>query len=323
MNIGLLQRLRDAGGVPVPLADLDDDPAALARDLEALEAFGFALKRGPDACVAYRGPAERLCPDQIEWELGTSRIGRRIAVWSRLGSTNDLAALAAVSRANDGLVVMAEEQTAGRGRRGRSWSSAPRSGLLMSVLIFPPESLADVGWLTALGAVAVAELVEQVTGHSARIKWPNDVRVDGRKLAGILVERGRGTVIGLGLNVNTVTDDLPDELRRSATSLQALTGTRHDRSELTRGLLRGLDRHYGLALEAGAVALNTAWQSRLEPLGRFVRLETRAESVSGRLVAADLTAGLTIEDDDGGLRQVAHAEVTSFDAEEPATGAGV
>ena len=159
--------------------------------------FGFGIEQHPYRGAAYRGPAERLCPDQIEHGLATRWIGRRIAVWNRVTSTNDLAARAGTSASNDGLVVLAEEQTAGRGRRGRSWTAPPRSSILMSVVLFPPPHLAPAvpeaafgcAWLTALGAVATAEVVAAWTGRDATIKWPNDVRVDGRKIAGILVER--------------------------------------------------------------------------------------------------------------------------------------
>ena len=98
---------------------------AVWRNLEALERFGYRIERHPYLGAAYMGPAARLCPDQIEHGLATRRIGRRIAVWNRAGSTNDLAARAGLNRANDGLVVLAEEQTAGRGRRGRRWTAPP------------------------------------------------------------------------------------------------------------------------------------------------------------------------------------------------------
>ena len=185
------------GGEYVPLDGLGPDTDRVRADLEALAAFGFGIERHPYRGAAYAGPADRLCPDQIEHELATRRIGRRIAVWSRVASTNDLAAQAGRSASNEGLVVMAEEQTAGRGRRGRSWTAPPRSSILMSVLLFPPPDLAPAvpesafgcAWLTAMGAVATAEVVSAWTGREAAIKWPNDVRVDGRKIAGILVER--------------------------------------------------------------------------------------------------------------------------------------
>ena len=179
----------------MPLGELGADLDAAAIGAGALASFGFGVEQHPYRGVAYRGPAERLCPDQIEHGLATVRIGRRIAVWNRVTSTNDLAARAGVSSSNDGLVILAEEQTAGRGRRGRSWMAPAGSSILMSVLLFPPSNLAvpeaafGCAWLTALAAVATAEVVTAWTGRHARIKWPNDVRIDGRKIAGILVER--------------------------------------------------------------------------------------------------------------------------------------
>ena len=193
LNIPLLDRLRAAAGEYLPLDGLGPDPERVRADLEALAVFGFGIERHPYRGAAYTGPADRLCPDQIEHGLATCRVGRRIAVWSRVDSTNDLAAQAGGSASNDGLVVLAEEQTAGRGRRGRPWTAPPRSSILMSVVLFPPPGLAPAAaaaafgcaWLTALGAVATAEVVSAWTGRDATIKWPNDVRVDGRKIAGM------------------------------------------------------------------------------------------------------------------------------------------
>ncbi len=313
MNVELLYRLREQPGHFRPLAALGDDPEAVGRDLDVLEAFGFCLERRPYHGVAYLGPSERLCPDQIEWNLNTRLIGRRIAVWNRVASTNDLAAQAGRSRANDGLVILAEEQTAGRGRRGRAWSAPPRSSILFSALTYPPSRFDDVGWLTALGAVAIAEAVERATHHPTQIKWPNDVRVDGRKLAGVLVERRTGAVIGIGVNVNVAEADFPPELQEAATSLARLSGHRHDRSDLARTLIQTLDRLYVEAVESGPSALARQWQSRLEPLGRAVHIATHSGPIHGRLVAADLIDGLTIETGDGATLRLRNADVLDFD----------
>ncbi len=298
MNIPLLRQLRQAGGSFLPLEALGSDGAG--RDLDELSAFGFAIERHPYRGVAYRGPAARLCPDQIEFELGTSRVGRRVAVWNRVSSTNDLAARAAVSTANEGLVVLAEEQSAGRGRRGRAWTAPPRSSILMSVLLFPDGPLAEPAWLTALGAVAVAEVVSEWAGSDAAIKWPNDVRVGGRKLAGILVERGAGAaVVGIGVNANLAPADLPDELRGTATSLRILTGAPVDRSELARALIRRLDALYETSRGDGAAALNDVWRARSEHIGRRVAVSTPAGTVLGRLDDMDLWDGLRLTAPDG------------------------
>lgn len=295
MNIPLLLRLRDAGGQFLPFDQLGNQPEQVRHDLDVLEAFGFQFERHPFGSVAYRGPASRLCPDQIEHELNTRTIGRRIAVWSRTGSTNDLAAQAAGSRANEGLVVFAEEQTAGRGRRGRTWSAPAHSSLLMSVLLFPQGELAEPAWLTALGAVAVADVVSAWSGRTAAIKWPNDVRVDRRKIAGILVERGPDSaVVGIGLNANLSSEALPDDVRQQATSLQILTDAPIDRSELARDLLRRLDALYEASLQEGASALGSLWSMRSEHLGQAVIVETTGECFRGRLDSIDLWDGLRL-----------------------------
>ena len=299
MNAHLLRTLRDHTDEYAAVPTLGESPEQTGRDLDELEAFGFLIERHPLRGVALRGPAARLCPDQIEHDLGTRCVGRRVAVWNTVASTNDLAALAAGSSANDGLVVLAEEQTAGRGRRGRSWSAPAGSSLLMSVLLFPASEPSDPAWLTALAAVAVAEVVSQWSPRPARIKWPNDVRVDGRKIAGVLVERAVGAVIGVGVNLNLALEDLPPELRETATSLQVLIGGRVDRSEFARELIRGLDARYDEWRTRGPSALNARWRSLSEHLGRPVQVETASGPVVGRLDDLDLTAGLTLSRLDG------------------------
>jgi len=320
LNMELLDRLRVAGGQFVPLLELGEDRARVWDELEALQRFGFQVERHPYLGAAYRGPTCRLCPDQIEHGLKTRGIGRRIAVWNRVGSTNDLAARAGSTPANDGLVVLAEEQTAGRGQRGRIWTAPARSSILMSVLLFPPSRLPfsafeDTGgsaWLTALAAVATAELVSDFTGCDARIKWPNDVRVEGRKIAGILVERAlapgpfgysdgdgaprpRGVVIGIGLNVNLDIDTVSAELGTRITSLAALRGgSELDRSELARSLIERLDQWYWDVLTSGPAALSGPWSARSEHLGSMVKVVTPGDQLCGRIIDLDLLRGLTL-----------------------------
>ncbi|MGC8638416.1 MAG: biotin--[acetyl-CoA-carboxylase] ligase [Isosphaeraceae bacterium] len=326
LNVPMLQRLKRACGQFIALAELGDDRARVWRDLEALEQFGFRIERHPYLGVTYQGPASRLCPDQIEHGLVTRRIGRRIAVWNRVGSTNDLALKAAANPANDGLVVLAEEQLSGRGQRGRQWTAPPRSSILMSVLLFPPPRLvlpgSDAGggcaWPTALAAVAVAELASSWTGAVSRIKWPNDVRVAGRKIAGILVERAlpppvaafpggdgrvrpRGVVIGIGLNVAVDLDVFPAELRGRVTSLAQINGRGDiDRSELARALIELLDNLYNRTIEEGFPFLSLLWQKRSEHLGKMVRVETANGPVTGQLVGLDLNRGLALRSETAG-----------------------
>ncbi|MFO0951301.1 MAG: biotin--[acetyl-CoA-carboxylase] ligase [Isosphaeraceae bacterium] len=305
MNGRLLRTLRAARDRHIPLASLGDDLAGLQRDLDELTAFGFAIERHPVLGVCYRGPSARLCPDQIEEDLDTLRVGRRLAVWNRVTSTNDLAARAAASQANDGLVILAEEQTFGRGRRGSAWSAPAQSSLLMSVVFGQGLDPADdLVRLTALGAVAVAELVAAWTRVDARIKWPNDVRVEGRKIAGILVERPAGSVVGIGVNINIARDEFPSELRDSATSVQILAGAPVDRSEFCRELIQRVDR-----LCQDPAELEAAWNSRSEHVGRSVRVETHAGILTGVLRRLDFRDGLILEAPTGEERRLGPAQV--------------
>ena len=303
--MALLFQLREAGGAFVALDALGSSREGVHRDLDELTAFGFAIERHPYLGAAYRAPAEGLCPDQIEYQLGTRRIGRRIAVWNRVASTNDLAARASASTVNEGLVILAEEQSAGRGSRGRTWTAPSRSSILMSILLFPDGPLAEPAWLTALAAVAVAEVVSSWTGRAAAIKWPNDVRVDGRKVAGILVERSAGAVIGIGLNATLAAADFPDELQDKATSLRILGGGPVDRSDLARALIRRIDDLYDTSERQGASVLNQSWRDRSEHLGLRVDVSTLAGTIRGRLDDLDLTDGLRLTLDDGQSRRLA------------------
>jgi BirA family biotin operon repressor/biotin-[acetyl-CoA-carboxylase] ligase len=318
VNIALLNRIRAAGGQHVAMESLGIDPRQAAADLAELERFGFTFEHHPYLGVSYRAPSPALCPDQIEWELAPRRIGRRVVVWSRVTSTNDLAAHAAGSTGNEGLVVLAEEQTAGRGRLGRSWQAPRGSSLLVSVLLFPPPGLDRPWWLTALAAVAVAELAENRIGRRATIKWPNDVRVGGKKLAGVLVERRRGSVLGIGLNVNLDAADFDPELRDTATSLSREAGTRFDRSDLARELIARLDQLYDFAVSAGTESLDAAWSDRLEQRGLPVVIDTSAGKITGRLTEASLARGLTLQPESRASLLVPIADIRGLAVPEPA-----
>lgn len=191
------------------------------------------------------------------------------------GSTNADVAEAARAGAREGLVVVAEAQSAGRGRLGRDWVAAPRSALLLSVLLRPAQRLRSAGLLPLLAGVAVAEAVRSVGGLPARLKWPNDVLIGGRKVAGILVERHGGGadpayVVGIGLNVSARAGELPHD---AATSI-AIEGGRADREPLLKEVLRALARRYrafATSDDAPGVVL-PAYRAWCETIGRPVQV---------------------------------------------------
>ena len=188
----------------------------------------------------------RLIAAELRAELADCRIGGEIVVVEETRSTNDLAWAAADRGAAEGFVVFAERQTAGRGQYGRRWESAPYQGIAMSVLLRPAMTLRESPRLTSLLAELIAAAITEETGYTAVIKAPNDVYVQGRKIAGVLVEGrtagdgGYVAVAGIGINVNQTIDDFPPELRATAGSLAMITGKKISRATLAVALLRKL-----------------------------------------------------------------------------------
>jgi BirA family biotin operon repressor/biotin-[acetyl-CoA-carboxylase] ligase len=232
-----------------------------------------------------------------EWWLDTLHLGRRVLVYDRVDSTSTRAALLAEDSANAGVAVLADAQTAGRGQHGRTWLCQPGAGVLLSVLLFPPPALRRPALLTGWAAVSVCELVREVAGLEAAIKWPNDLLVRGRKVCGILIEQARGVVVGIGLNVNQsgesfIADGLPE-----AGSLAALAGRSFDPAEVARRLIRRLDAEYSLLCAGDRGSLEARWRERLGLLGRPVVAECPGAAHQGRLTGLTFDA---VELDQGG-----------------------
>lgn len=235
-----------------------------------------------DGPPAY-GDLERppLRADELARALGPE--GWRVELLASTGSTNAVVAQRARAGEGAGLVVVAEEQTAGRGRLDRSWVSPPRAGLTFSVLLRPAAGVD--GWVPLLAGLAVARAVSEQAGVEALLKWPNDVLVGGRKLAGLLGEAAGGAVVlGVGLNVTTRRDELP---HAQATSL-LLEGARStDRGTLLRAVLRAL------AFDEGSRA---AYRGRCSTLGRRVRVELPGgASVEGVAGSVDEQGRLVVD----------------------------
>jgi BirA family biotin operon repressor/biotin-[acetyl-CoA-carboxylase] ligase len=233
-----------------------------------------------------------------EWHLDTRRLGRRVLVYDRVDSTNTLALALADDAANDGTVILADEQSAGRGQHGRSWQCPPREGVLLSLLLFSPPPQRRPALLAAWVAVSVCQTIQQSTGLEARIKWPNDVLVQGRKVCGILIEQARATVVGIGLNINQSAQTLAQAGLAQATSLALLTGRASDRRQVARSLIEQLDRHYDDLCRGVLGPLEESWRRHCGLLGQMVEVECLNRAHRGRL--RDLTwDALVLETLDG------------------------
>ena len=191
-------------------------------------------------------PSDRLIAAELSAALEGSRVGNEIVVVEETESTNDLVWKAVDRHVPEGFVVFAERQTKGRGQYGRRWESAPYLGLWFSVLLRPALSLAESPKLTVQLAEALAATIADQTGCAPTIKWPNDIYLSGRKVAGVLVE-GRTApdgsyvaVAGIGINVNQTLDDFPEELHEIAGSLAMAAGKKIPRAEIAVALLKRL-----------------------------------------------------------------------------------
>lgn len=255
------------------------------------------------------------------WHFDTERIGRRVLVYDAVDSTNTRAAeLARTDPDADGLVLVADQQTVGRGQYGRVWVSPPGSSLLMSVVLRPPPELLRPVILTAWAAVSVAEAILALTGVQARIKWPNDLLVRGKKVCGILIEQaGAGgaitTVAGIGLNLNQTADEFAEANLPDATSLGILTGGSIDARNALGVVVGNLDSEYARLLAGERVAVEADWKWRVGLLGRHVVVERLDGGVTtGRLrdMAFD---GLEVETAEGFVRVIAPESVAHIRAQ--------
>jgi BirA family biotin operon repressor/biotin-[acetyl-CoA-carboxylase] ligase len=317
----ILRRLRAAGAAYLPGSDLGD-PSAIAARISVLRAAGYEIEHHPHLGYRLVSAPDRLIADDILSRLPECEWIRRVLVFESTASTNDLIAGMARDGAPAGIVVFAEEQTAGRGRLGRRWQSDPRLGLWFSLLLRPEMPLAQWPRLTLWIAFAVARGILQYAGEflpqtipEIMLKWPNDLYASGRKLAGILVESSLGenayAVAGIGLNVNNAS--FPPPLDATATSLRIQTGSSLDRNALAAAILGSLDHSFSLCASRFQEILD--WASHADFLrGRRVSATAGAIVHEGAAEGLDSEAALLIRTDAGGLVRLTSGEVTRFSA---------
>lgn len=245
------------------------------------------------------GSAIRMC-------LKTRVVGSRIITLDTVESTNDLAWKEAFDGAPNGTVIFAEEQTKGRGRFGRPWFS-PRGGtLLFSVILRPEIAAEEIGYVTAIGTLAVVDAAFDV-GVTSQIRFPNDVVVENRKLCGILTESrfisGRPDLFILGIGVNVNVTEFPADLRKIATSLMLEKGSPVNRVLFASSVLQALDDWYRRMHDAPGT-IQRAWKERSYIIGRHVEVKEGLKTLRGRCTDVEVLEGLTLRLDTGHMRQI-------------------
>ena len=258
-------------------------------------------------------------PLEVKWVealLTTAYVGRALAYYPLIDSTNRVAKELAEQSTPDGTLVIADAQSAGRGRLGRQWISPPNANLLMSLVFYPPLLPGQAQRMTTVCALAAADGIARATGLQAQLKWPNDILLGGVKAGGILTELGlRGealayTVVGIGLNVNLERDQLPAELVSIATSIAQELGHPTRREPLLAAILGSIEERYE-RLKAGDSPMGE-WAARLATLGQQVQVsdahgEWRVEGVAE---AVDEDGALLLRLADGSQRRILVGDVT-------------
>jgi BirA family transcriptional regulator, biotin operon repressor / biotin---[acetyl-CoA-carboxylase] ligase len=243
----------------------------------------------------------RLSMARITDSMEGSSLGRSFRYYDEIESTNAEAKSLANSGAPEGTVVIAECQSAGRGRLGRRWTSPAGKGLLFSVVLRPSVPMSQAYLLTLVAAAAAAEGIEAAAAVRLQIKWPNDLFIGDRKVGGILMEVAgeqdevEWVVVGIGVNVNTEYGELPVALRRTATSLKMITGQPVDRSDLLCHLLVALEKHYADAVNKGFDGALSAFRARDYLLRRSVSVQTHEGQVTGQASGIDERGALLVE----------------------------
>jgi BirA family biotin operon repressor/biotin-[acetyl-CoA-carboxylase] ligase len=287
--------------------------AAVFKHVEALRQRGYAI----DAAHAH-GYVLAGTPDRLDaTELGPHLHGtwRRVEWHAEVDSTQEVARALARAGAEEGTIVVAETQTAGRGRLGRTWHSPPGTNLYCSVLLRPALAPATVPQLALVAGLAVAEAIEAL-GLRPALKWPNDVLLDGRKAVGILtemeaeLERVRVVIVGIGVNVNATAEEFPPYLHDRATSLALVAGHPIDRIRFAGGLLTSLEGYYRRFLDGGFAPLREAWERRSALAGRRVTVRANDVEVAGKVAGIDEDGALRLVDGTGAVRRVVAGEVT-------------
>ncbi len=245
---------------------------------------------------------------QTLWSLTTLHLGRTVRVYDALPSTNTLTLELAGDRANAGVALLARTQSAGRGQHGRSWQAPPESSVLLSVLLYPPAELRRPALVTGWAAVSVCETILKLANLQAKIKWPNDVLILGKKVCGILIEQrtvdsSLATVVGIGLNVSQSADMFAQAGLPDACSLAMMGAPPLDYETVAKTLLTELDTQYDALLQGDAHTLKTQWKWRLGLLGKQVHVESVHGDLFGRVLDMTFT-GIDLETAPGEVRRI-------------------
>lgn len=275
--------------------------AGIWKHIQELRNFGYKIEAIPRKGYRLLSCPDKLFPWEVQFKLNTRIFGKKVIYHQEVASTMDEAFELGLKGAPEGTIVCAETQTKGRGRMGRNWVSPAGKGLYFSLLLRPRLSCSEAAKLTLLSAVALCEALINIGEIGVQIKWPNDLLVGERKIAGILTElnaeldRVKFVVVGMGINVNAPVSQLPP----GATSLKIESARKFSRIAVIKEILMSFEKWYDVLNKDGFEGIMDAWRKFSSTLGKRIRLEDQAGFVEGKAVDIAEDGGLLLLDDAG------------------------
>ncbi len=277
-------------------------------EIEGETHSGYRLIRSPDL----------LIPSEVKPDLKTQWMGKTIHHFLEIDSTNSKAYQLAMEGAEEGEVVVAESQSQGRGRLGREWFSPPYLNLYLSIILRPKIPPHQASLMTLMAAVATAEAIYSFSGLKPSIKWPNDLLLGEKKVAGLLNEihseadRIHFIILGIGVNLNMEVRMFPKEIRAKATSLKIERGEEVSRKEFLQILLQTLESWYSIFFKKGASAILDAWRGWANLQGRLVKITSFGDTLVGKAIDIDSDGALILETKNGERKRILAGDVEYF-----------
>jgi BirA family biotin operon repressor/biotin-[acetyl-CoA-carboxylase] ligase len=288
---------------------------AVWKRMERLRAVGYEIEGSTRSGYRLVQSPDLLTSSEIKPLLKTKWMGKRIHHFRIIDSTNSKAFQLALSGAEEGEVVISESQEKGRGRLGRQWFSPPSVNLYLSVILRPRIPPHQAPLITLMAAVATADTIHKFSGLLPLIKWPNDILLRDRKVAGLLneihseMDQVRFVILGIGVNLNMDEKRFSKEIRTLATSLKIEMGQAVSRKDFVQSLLFELERWYSVFLEEGGAVVLKAWKDRANIRGRRVKVTSFGETVVGTAIDVDSDGALILETEDRKQRRVMAGDV--------------
>ncbi len=289
--------------------------SAVWKHIANLRNTGYVIEAVPHLGYRLLSTPDKLLPEEISYHLKTKIIGKKIFYYKTVDSTMDIAFDLGIKGYPEGTVVFAEQQIKGRGRLGREWFSPKAKGIYLSLLLRPQFLPQESPKLTLMAAVSINQAIKKITGVSPLIKWPNDIIINSKKVAGILTEldaetdRIKFVNIGIGLNVNS-----PKTLLfKGSTSLRVETNKEVSRVKLAREILRSIEENYFALKKDGFALIRKKWKAQSLVLGKRIKVYYGNRFIEGEAKDIDSDGALLIRQDNGFVDKVLSGDVISLE----------